>query len=344
MNSNKIKYGMIGVGPRGRALMHAALASGEVEIAGVADVDSQAVQLALQMAPGAKSFVDYRDLLSWGEYDAILIATPNYTHEAIVSHCLETDFHILCEKPLAVTMEGIDLIISRASKRSAIFQVGLELRHHRMLTELKRQLDNRELGDVRMLWCKEFRPPFKPGFEQWRTQADRSGGSLLEKNSHHFDVFNWLVDSKPVKVSAFGGNDVVYKDENVLDNAWVLVEYANGVRANLGLSLFQKEHYLEIGLLGSEGSAVCYSPNERLEWKGKSGEHHIDYGPLADTGFEHGGEVEQHLAFVDSIRSGTPPIASLDSIRDSHLICLAADASIRSGQTIDLHNWNPIAK
>ena len=205
-----------------------------------------------------------------------------------------------------------------------------------MFRQLKESIRSGQIGPVRMMSCKEFRVPFRDGVDNWRRSLERTGGSLLEKNCHHFDLFNWYAESKPVKVSAIGGNRGADADTDsgMLDHAWVNVEYANGARASLGLSLFQPDGYLELGTLGDDGSAVCTSPDEKLMIKNRQGEQRYDYGHLDDCPFDHGGEVEQHLAFVERIRTGRPSEVTPEEIRDAHLICAAAEHSIRTGETL----------
>ena len=330
----KIRYAVIGTGNRGRHLIKAALQSGQVEIAAIADPHPQSLRLGAEMADGAKTFADYRQMLEWGKFDAVVIATPNDLHERMLEDAMRCDVHILCEKPLANSLAAIDRLLDKLSHFRKVFQIGMELRYHPMFRQLKETIRSGQIGPVRMMWCKEFRAPFRNGVDNWRLSRERTGGSLLEKNCHHFDLFNWFTDSRPTKVSAFGGS--FGKDDGMADHAWVNVEYENRTKASLGLALFQPYSHLEIGVIGDEGSAVCTSPDEKLTIKSRKGDGRYDYGHLDDSPFDHGGEVEQHFAFVERIRTGRPSEVTLESIREAHLICVAAEKSMRTGKTIDL--------
>lgn len=212
------------------------------------------LKLGAEIAGEARTFAEYRDLLDWGAFDAVVIASPNDQHERMLNDAMASGKHILCEKPQGNSLASIDRMLDKIRSYPKVFQIGMEFRHHPMYRKLKESVSRGDIGPVRMMWCKEFRVPFRNGVDNWRHSRERTGGSLLEKNCHHFDLFNWMEDSRPVKVSAYGGS--VGASDDMLDHAWVNVEYENGTRASLGLSLFQPDAYLEIGLLGDKGSAV----------------------------------------------------------------------------------------
>jgi len=332
----KVRYGVIGTGPRGQALIKAALMTEEIEVVAVSDVQKDMLAQVAQLVPEAKQLKNYQDLLVLNEIDAVVVATPNHTHKDILLDCIAAKKHVLSEKPVATTLEDLDLIAEKLEEGNIIFQVGTELRYFPMATQMKSLVDSGVIGPARMLWCKEFRPPFKKGYEKWRLQ-DISGGSFLEKNCHHFDLFNWIAGKKPIKVSAFGGKEVIYQNEEVLDNGWVIIEYENGIRASLGLCLFQfSEYFLELGVLGELGRIEAYAPASQMKVKTSQYKASYDFENFLQNGFDHGGEVEQHLAFINSIKTGEPPLADIKAARLSHIIALAAEKSVKTGQTIYL--------
>lgn len=334
---NKIRYGIIGTGPRGQALIDAAMKSGEVEVVALADFQESMLLEAAQLVPEARRFRDYHDLLNMTEVDAVVVATPNHTHKAIVLDCIDAGKHIFSEKPVATNLADLEQVVDRLKNSNLIYQVGIELRYSQMGMKLKELVENGIVGHVRMMWCKEFRPPFKRGDGGWRVSS-QSGGTFLEKNVHHFDLFNWLIGSRPVKVSAFGGNNVIYQNEGVLDNGVVIIEYENGARASLVLSLFHDVgFYMELGVLGESGRIDTYSPQEKMDIFTTRIKASYEFNlTTIKGGFDHAGEVEQHLAFVHSIRTGEPPLASLEAVRDSHAVAFAAEEAIRTGMIINL--------
>jgi len=230
-------------------------------------------------------------------------------------------------------MAEFDEVYEEARRVGAIVQVGVELRFSPLMNELRRRLARGDAGRLRQIWCREFRPPFRPGEGGWRVSA-RSGGTLLEKNVHHFDLFNWFADSRPARVAAFGGADVLYRESGVLDNAVVIVEYENGVRAALQLGLFHEAGFhLELGILGEKGRLEALVPPERLTAVAPERSETRVFPRTSIRGrFDHEGEVPQHEAFAALIRAGKPDATAFLRVRDAHLIALLAQKAIREGE------------
>src|SRR2546423_1479412 len=116
-----------------------------------------------------------------------------------------------------------------------------ELRYSKYFGKIKELVDGVEIGEVQLVWCKEFRGPFLKKVGDWIQDERLSGGTLVDKNCHHFDLMNWWVGARPKRVCGFGGNDVVHVVKNqyeVIDHASVSFEYENGVRGTLDLCMF----------------------------------------------------------------------------------------------------------
>lgn len=327
----KIRYGMIGGGARAQALMDAAIKTGEIEIAAVVDLAGE--NRACLSAPGNRQYGDHQAMLAAGGFDAVVLATPNDTHEEIALDVLKAGFPLFIEKPVALSMAGFEKVLEAARTLHSIVQVGVELRFSPLMNQMQDALDRGEIGRLRQIWCQEYRPPFNPGRDGWRVSA-RNGGTLLEKNIHHFDLFCRYANSRPVSVSAMGGADVLYKEAGVLDNALVIVEFENGVRATLALVLFDRTGFhLELGLVGEEGKVRAQVPPERMTLETPS---RFETRVFERTGirgrYDHEGELPQHRAFASRVRRGHPDFASLESVRDAHVIALAAQRAIETGE------------
>jgi predicted dehydrogenase len=170
---------------------------------------------------------------------------------------------------------------------------------------------------------------------------------MVEKNCHHFDLFNWFAQSNPVKVVAFGGGDVIYKGGEIIDNAWTIVEYENGVRANLGLCLFHKTKYeKEFGVIGDEGLIESFLNRSEVVVH-RNGASKPEVHPVEvsnDSG--HGGtDLPAVEAFVEMVRGrldgsgstvGTRETADLQAALNSVAIGIAAERSIAEGRIVKL--------
>ncbi|MCD6219382.1 Gfo/Idh/MocA family oxidoreductase [Candidatus Calescamantes bacterium] len=272
-----MKLGIIGTGANGRGHIQVISLFKNINIVALCDPNRNSLSKAEEVlrekglySPSIKKFRNYEELLKIEEIDAVLISTPNYTHKEITIASLEAGKHVLCEKPMATNAKECQEIIKAQKRAGKALQIGLEYRHAPIYQKMKQLIQKGEVGKPWVLWCKEFRGPFAKKVEDWILQRDKSGGSLVEKDCHHFDLFNWFAKSRPLRVSGFGGNEVIYQKRDILDHAWVIVEYENGARACLGLCFFSPygNDILEVGIIGDKGKIESYQNTmEIILWK-----------------------------------------------------------------------------
>ena len=193
---------------------------------------------------------DWRDVVKNPAVDAVIVALTNDQHYEAAMAALKAGKHVMCEKPLGLTVGDCSRIITQASESERVLQIGHEMRFQKLYSHMKTMIEGGEVGDLQLMWCREFRGPMRPG---WRSSEALTGGTILEKNVHHIDLFNWMMDQKPLRVSAHGGTNVL-TDREILDNAQVLIEYEGGRRAALELCLFAPHGgECEIGACGDKG-------------------------------------------------------------------------------------------
>jgi myo-inositol 2-dehydrogenase/D-chiro-inositol 1-dehydrogenase len=220
--------------------------------------------------------------------------------------------------------------------------VNHELRYSKYFQKIKDLIDAGEIGEPQLVWCKEFRGPFLKKVGDWIQDARFSGGCLVDKNCHHFDLMNWWIGARPKRVCGFGGNDVVHVVNNqheVIDHASVSFEYENGVRGGLLLAMFAPKtgEDLEMGVMGSEGMVQTkMSRDEVLQWKRSSEKaepivHHIP-GRKVGWGAHHG-FVEAHDAFFRAC-NGERALTDVRDCVDGTLLAIAAEEAIKSGSVV----------
>ena len=369
-----LRYGVIGTGLMGCGHIGSIAAIRSANIVATADPHAAsrkaAVDALTQAGVDAKpipTFRDYRDLLADSNVDAVVVATPTHTHCQIALDALAAGKHVLCEKPMALTIKECDLLIAAAEKSGRVLQVGLELRHAPLYRRFKELLAGGVIGRPWMLWCLEFRGPFLRKVDDWIIQKRYSGGSLVDKNCHHFDLFTWLADSDPVRVSAFGGQDVAYRNgglndfmrtrwpdrkspsvrADVLDNAWVLVEFANGARASLGVCFFAPDgrDMLELGVIGSAGRLQSSETRGRILQFTPASPDAVVHRPYQNRRrmlLSHRGAVwAEHRAFIECVRRGVAPLTDGRAGRMSLATALAAELAVAEGRIVELDEVMP---
>lgn len=351
-----MRYGIVGVGLMGLEHLRNLAAVPDAVVTAVSDPHEPSRLAAVEEsaragAPAPTVFADHRDLLAAGLCDAVVIASPNMTHAAILDDVLGTDLHVLVEKPLCTTVEDCRRIVDRARARAGLVWVGLEYRYMPPVAALIAEVMSGTVGRVHMVAVREHRFPFLPKVGDWNRFNRNTGGTLVEKCCHFFDLMNLLSGGRPVRVMASGDQSVNHLDErydgqrpDILDNALVIVEYDNGVRASLDLCMFAEGsvNQEELSVVGDAGKVEAFLPSgvlrsgSRKTWAPGVTERVVVDATVAHEGFHHGSSYLEHLAFLDAARSGGPAAVSLEDGLRSVAVGVAAQRSIEEGRSVDL--------
>src|SRR5512134_3339642 len=186
---------------------------------------------------GVEVYTDPRELLARAPVDAVVVASPNHTHAALLAHVFRTTKHVLVEKPLCTTLEDCRRVVDAAEKHPGLVWVGIEYRFMPPVARLVDEVRAGAVGRLRMLAIREHRFPFLKKVGDWNRFARNTGGTLVEKCCHFFDLMNLITGQRPTQVYASGGMDVNHRDESyagetpdILDNAYVVVDFDGGAR------------------------------------------------------------------------------------------------------------------
>ncbi|CAM8885112.1 unnamed protein product [Rhodiola kirilowii] len=278
MPAEMVKYGIIGVGMMGREhlinLSH--LRDEGASVVCIADPHIPSQQLALGLAESynwsLKVFSGHKELLDSGLCDVVIVSSPNMTHYEILMDIINhpKPHHVLVEKPLCTTVVDCKKVVDASRKRSDILvQVGLEYRYMPPIAKLIDLVKGGSLGQVKMVAIREHRFPFLVKVNNWNRFNINTGGTLVEKCCHFFDLMRLFVGSDPVRVMASGSIDVNHKDElyegkvpDIIDNAYVIVEFENGSRGMLDLCMFAEgsQNEQEISVVGDSGKGEAFVP------------------------------------------------------------------------------------
>lgn len=337
-----MKIGLLGAGWFGReAHLRNLLLIDGVEVAAASSRSDASLAAAKELVgEGLFTSHDWREVVALDSLDAVIVALTNDVHHEAALTALKAGKHVLCEKPLGLTVAQCDEIIAAAESSGKVLQVGHEMRYQRLYQQMREMIGAGEIGDLQLMWCREYRGPMRPG---WRSSEEKTGGTILEKNVHHIDLFNWMMDHPPLRVSAHGGTNVL-TDREILDNAQVLIEYGDGRRATLELCLFAPYGgECEIGACGGLGridtrNQALELVHQRFDLPDRTVRHLADEGD--DANFVDGsGRVDRGIGpqlrdFVDCVREGRAPLNDGPSARMAVAVCLAAQESIRRRECV----------
>lgn len=357
----KYKFNIIGTGANGLEHVRVTTFEGRAAVHGIFDPNPGSIKSAqeayAQLEPEG-SLVVYDSLeeaYTDPEVDGLVISTPNYTHIDVVREVVKSGKHILLEKPMATTIPDAHEILQLANGYGAVFQVGLQYRYKAHYVEaIYEALERRAIGDIKTITIVKHRIPFLDKVSQWNKFSRFSGGTLVEKCCHYFDLFNLFAQSKPVSVFAVGGMAVNFIEferdgerSDIVDNAMVIVTYENGIRANLNLCMFSPIYHEELYLCGDEGRLRALQRQDMLELSRPQGELEIarlEGQPfrLTTVGYPkyiteagHGGATfYEHINFVDRIEGRETDAATAEEGFWSVVVGAAAEESVRTGQAV----------
>jgi len=344
MPHEPLRIGLIGTGQNGRGHIGCVNANDAIELVAMADPHEPSIAEAKSCVRGDVAvYEDYCDLLAKADVEAVIIATPNYTHADVAVASLKAGKHVLGEKPMAITLADCDRMIAARDASGKVLQIGLEYRSDPIMNKIARVVAAGTIGRPYSLWIKEFRGPFMKKVGRWITKKDLSGDTLLEKDCHHYDLFNWFADSPVTSVAAFGGQDVEFEDDraDVIDNAWSIHQHANNARSALGLCMFcdRGGPGLEIGVIGAEGK-LEHSTGKDIEvhLRRDSEVRRYNADPPEDIAklSHQGGVYYEHLNWCKAIREGAPVPATAEIARESVLVALACQQSIAEHRVVDV--------
>ena len=353
----------------------------------VADADQARLRSAVaDLGGNVRAYARFEALLGDPEVEAVIIATPDFTHRQLFDQALDAGKHVLCEKPMATTLEDALHMARRAMAVPQVVQIGFMLRYAPFCVQLKQAVDAGVIGPLQYISAAEVVEYYHGAafFRRWHRFRRYSGGLLVHKACHTLDVINWLVGAPPVWVTARGGTDTfvplpqaamhccdcslqptcpaayrpdrynyVYQpreastvrydlcaynsDKDSIDNAALLVQYANGVRLSFGFTITGARHDRRFLLVGQHGQITASQADGTITVTPQGGTPQTTILPETLRDEHGGGDAPLLDDFLTCVAQGTRPVA--DVLAGLHSVALG-DAATRSlerdGQGIDI--------
>ena len=196
--TNTIKYGVIGTGVMGQEHIQNINIIDNAEVVAICDTNENSRNQTKSLVKDSTKFYnDLNELISKNIADAYIIATPNFTHINILEHILKTNKHLLIEKPLCTTTEDCKKFEFLSKDYSKIIWTGMEYRYMPPVKQLINEVHNNVIGKIKMLSIREHRFPFLHKVDDWNRFAKNTGGTLVEKCCHFFDLMRLVIQSEP---------------------------------------------------------------------------------------------------------------------------------------------------
>jgi predicted dehydrogenase len=352
----KLRAGLIGTGtiahsahlPAMRYLRH------DIELVAVADIRAEAAEAAVREYGAETWYSDYRDLLERDDIDFVDICTPEFLHCEQVIAAAEAGKHILCEKPMAASVDEADRMIKAATDAGVMLMIG----HSRRFTDRYRHawqaVAEGKIGNVQVVRENERRPKamysaldlateyWSPSGERpWISDPEYTQGAALTNAVHEMDLARWFAgaDAESVQAESRIAGDGV----EVSDFLSYTITFKNGVIGAAEIvnnlpSSYPYFHMLEI--FGDVGYVKAEDPAQSPYeiWR-DAGMHfpanfdqllHIDNAYIREIGW-----------FARAIQFDAPPPLDPWDARQALALSLAAVESSRTGRRVYLSEMEP---
>jgi len=364
LRSGDLRYGIIGCGMMGQEhLRNIALIEG-ASVAAIFEPDAAMRAEAARFAPDAVMMDTLADVVAHPAVNCLMIVSPNYLHLAQLEEIASIrPLPILCEKPLFTDPADAPRLAALRAAYPAPIWVAMEYRYMPPVAHLIEQAQA-ATGGIKMLTIREHRFPFLEKVGDWNRFNRNTGGTLVEKCCHFFDLMRLIAGCNPVRVMASAGQAVNHLDEvydgqtpDIWDNAYVIVDFESGLRAMLELCMFAEgaRYQEEISAVGPLGKIECLVPGPGRFWPAHLGEApvpkvivsprdpkgprelEVPVDPLILAAGDHNGSTfYQHQGFARVVRGQQQPEVSLDDGWWAVAIGMAAQASAATGAAVDL--------
>lgn len=253
-----LKVGIVGCG--NIFTMHATSAHHlpNAQIVGVCDVKPDRANKAAAKYQ-CKAYYDYKEMIRKDLLDVVHICVPHYLHPIISRYALEQGVHVLCEKPMAITMEDALANVALAKEMNVKYGIIFQCRYNDSAKLVKENLENGALGKVIsarvvLTWCK---PDSYYSLSDWKgTWEKEGGGVIIDQAIHSLDLANWFINDEIESVQASlsnRGHDIMEVD----DSAEGYIKYDNGATYGFwAMNNYGCDEPIEIRLLCENGKAV----------------------------------------------------------------------------------------
>lgn len=295
-----------------------------VKLAAVADIAAARAEEFKAKYGAGYATGDVAKIWADKDIDAVWICTQHHTHAPLAEAAAAAGKNFFLEKPLALTLADCDRIVAAVERAGVIAASGFKLRFFPAVVAAKAFLPKPTLTMAQVIddhWPSDF----------WANDPVQGGGNVLSQGCHMVDTVLHLHPAPPVRVYAAGGNRH-HPTRDIVDTAAITLTFADGAVANVAVGdCGVPPHSSKFALQQSDG-ARSFSLFNRLNSLMTREDKKITEHPAHP---EEGAKVID-TPFIAAVAEGKPSPVTVQSARRTTAVVLAAIASIRNGQAVDL--------
>jgi predicted dehydrogenase len=328
--SQPIKVAIVGTGFIGPAHLEALRRIPHVEVVALVEITQELANEKAKQLGIPRAYL-FQEMLQQADIDVVHICTPNFLHYSQAKAVMEAEKHVICEKPLALTIEEAEDLVRIAKSTGLVNAVHFNLRYYPMVRQMKVMREKGELGKVYSIMGSYLQDwLFLQTDYNWRLEPDKSGDSraIADIGSHLLDITEYVTGLKitevfadfstvhktrlkPLKpIETYSGKMLTPSDYqevpiNTEDHATVLLRFDNGAKGSITVSQVNagRKNRLNIEIAGSEAAFEFNSerPNELWIGKREKANEHL----LKDPSLVHK-EVSSLVSFPGGHNEGFP--------------------------------------
>ena len=339
------------IGCSGMAKLHmAGVINNDANLYAICDTAQSRIDERLKEFKVEKTCNDYRELLDDPKVDVAIIVTPDYYHLEMTEAFLRAGKHVLCEKPMALTMEECEKMIKVSKECDKLLMVGQVCRCNPVFVKAKELIDNGLIGELFFVESEYAHDYSKArGYNDWRVDPRRHG--FIGGGCHAVDMLRWIVGD-PTKVYALG-NKKCLTDWHIKYDANIAVfSFPNDVMGKVFVSIGCKRNYtMRSCFYGSQGTIVCETraalgevtiyredKNNPLPYHSALNERNSDYevGHKISIPVKSHNVADEIKQLIAAIENGTELAISPSDAAGSVAACCAAIESAERGMPVDI--------
>ncbi len=342
---DKFGWGIVGCGVIAPTHLKGINATPDAELVAVCDIDEEVGRKFAEENGGVAFYKHYKDMFEREDLDIVSVCTPSGLHAEVAIAAAQAGKHILCEKPIDITLENIDAMIEAADRAGVKLGVIFQRRTYESSKRIRDAIANNVLGQMVLgdVYLKYYRSQEYYDSAGWRgTWELDGGGALMNQGIHGIDLLIWVMGS-PVKAVTARADHLV-RDIEVEDTAVAILEYENGaygviegttsvypgistrmdLHGELGTIILEDQTIKMWKLIGQESDETAEQEQEKAG--GAS-----DAKAIAATG-----HIFQVQDMIDAVREDRDPYVTGRSARNAVELILAIYKSAQERRTVEL--------
>jgi predicted dehydrogenase len=282
-----INVGIIGYGYWGPNLVRNFSLTSDCRVVAIADSRPERLIAAAKLAPGIVVYKNADDIINHPNIDAVIIATPVFTHFELAKKVLSKGKHVLIEKPMTSSVIEAEILINMAIQKGLLLMVDHTFLYTGAVVKMKQLVENQELGNIKYFDSTRINLGlFQPDINV-----------LWDLAPHDISILNYIIDEPPYSVNATG---VTHTNNTIENIAYLTINYNSGFIAHFNCSWTSPVKVRNM-LIGGDRKMILYNdmePTEKIK--------------IYDTGYNHINDEDKKRVLVD-YRTGDIHVPKLNT-------------------------------